>query len=75
MGATNTGSSNFFQVTDAVFADGAFSTNSDANGNTVLNFATVPEPASTAFLAFGVLGLSVRRRRTSRLASTDAVVR
>ncbi|MEP6671923.1 MAG: PEP-CTERM sorting domain-containing protein [Chthoniobacter sp.] len=61
--ATNTGSTNFSQITDPAFADGSFTTSSDANGNTVLSFHATPEPGSASLLILGGLGLIARRRR------------
>ena len=62
-GATNTGSTNFAQITNATYADGTFTTSSDSAGNTVLNYQAVPEPGSAALLVFGTLSLLARRRR------------
>ena len=62
-GATNTGSTNFSQITNATYADGFFTTSSDSAGNTVLNFQAVPEPGSASLLVVGALGLLARRRR------------
>lgn len=67
---TNTGSTNFSQITDPAFTDGTFSTSTDASGDAVLNFTTaVPEPGS-AGLALGGLGVCAgmvrRRSRNSR---------
>lgn len=61
--ATNAGSTNFSQITNATYADGFFTTSSDSAGNTVLNFQAVPEPGSAALFVFGTLGLLARRRR------------
>ena len=69
-GATNTGSTNFFQITDPTFADGSFLTTTDSSGNATLHFQTVPEPQTwvTAFAGLGTLLLLQRSRlrRTTR---------
>lgn len=62
-GATNTGSTNFAQITNASFADGVFTTSTNSNGDTVLNFQAVPEPGSIGLLGLGALGILSRRRR------------
>jgi hypothetical protein len=64
--ATDSGSTNFAQITDASFADGNFSTVTNPNGDTVLNYQAVPEPGSFGLLGFGALGLLARRRARAR---------
>jgi len=61
---TNTGSTNFSQITNATYASGSFTTIADASGNVFLNFTPIPEPG-TATLLVAALGLSARRRRTA----------
>ena len=63
-GSTNTGSTNFFQITNPTFADGSFATSTDSNGNATLQFQVVPEPQTwlTAFSGLSTLILFQRNR-------------
>jgi autotransporter-associated beta strand protein len=67
-GTTNTGSTNFFQITDPTFADGTFSVTTDALGDATLQFVAIPEPQTwlSAFSGLGTLLLLQRRRRRNR---------
>lgn len=60
---TNTGSTNFAQITNGTYASGSFTTTSDALGNVILNFTPIPEPSTTLIAALGGLAILRRRRR------------
>lgn len=62
-GATGLGGTNFFQLTNATYADGSFGIST----NTTLQFHAIPEP-QTWMTAFGGLGtlLALQRFRRTR---------
>lgn len=61
---TNSGATNFSQITNGSYSGGSFSTLADASGNVFLNFTPIPEPGTATLLA-AALGLSLRRRRNA----------
>ncbi|WAC19477.1 autotransporter-associated beta strand repeat-containing protein [Luteolibacter sp. SL250] len=61
---TNSGATNFSQITNADYTTGSFTTLADASGNVFLNFTPIPEPGTATLLA-AALGLSLRRRRNA----------
>jgi fibronectin-binding autotransporter adhesin len=61
---TNSGATNFSQITNGNYSTGSFSTLADASGNVFLNFTPIPEPGTATLLA-AALGLSLRRRRNA----------
>jgi hypothetical protein len=65
-GATNLGTTDFSEITDATYEDGTFTTSTDENGNVVLSYEAVPEPSAlwlvTAPMALFLFS-RIRRRR------------
>lgn len=59
---TNTGSTNFSEITNGSYAAGTFSTAADSLGNVILTFTPVPEP-SALLMIVGSGGLLMVRRR------------